>query len=132
VTIRWVLPAVVHALHDEQLAQHGGLAGLRDENLLLSALARPQNLAMYGHPCPDLAALAAAYIMGILRNHPFADGNKRTALLVGAGVFLPLNGYRVQTSEVELVQVTLRAAAGEMSEEELAAWLRGVLAKMAV
>lgn len=113
---------VVLAIHDEQLAEHGGMKGLRDESLLLSALARPQNLAAYGKP--DLADLAASYALGIARNHPFIDGNKRTALVVAAGVFLPLNGYKLTASDGETVRVMLAVADGTIPDEELAKWFR--------
>jgi death-on-curing protein len=119
---RWVAEDVVLAIHDEQLAEHGGMKGLRDESLLLSALARPQNLAAYG--TPDVADLAASYAVGIARNHAFIDGNKRTALVVAAGVFLPLNGYKLTASDGETVRVMLSVADGSMPEEELASWFR--------
>ena len=119
---RWVSEDVVLAIHDEQLAEHGGMAGLRDETLLLSALARPQNLAAYG--TPDVADLAASYSVGIARNHAFIDGNKRTALVVAAGVFLPLNGYQLFVSHGEIVRAMLAVADGTMSEPELAIWFR--------
>jgi len=119
---RWVTPSTVLAIHDEQISEHSGMPGLRDESLLLSALARPQNLAAYGSS--DLADLAAAYAVGIARNHPFLDGNKRTALTVAAGVFLPLNGYRLVASDADTVDVMLFVADGSMAESEFAAWLR--------
>jgi len=119
---RWVSADVVLAIHDEQLAEHGGLKGLREESLLLSALARPQNLAAYG--TPDVADLAASYAVGIARNHAFIDGNKRTALVVAAGVFLPLNGYKLGASDGESVRAMLAVADGTMSEPELAVWFR--------
>ena len=119
---RWVSEDVVLAIHDEQLAEHGGMTGLRDESLLLSALARPQNLAAYA--TPDIADLAASYAVGIARNHAFIDGNKRTALVVAAGVFLPLNGYKLTASNGEMVRTMLAVADGTMSESELAVWFR--------
>jgi len=119
---RWVSEEVVLAIHDEQLAEHGGMTGLRDESLLLSALARPQNLAAYA--TPDIADLAASYAVGIARNHAFIDGNKRTALVVAAGVFLPLNGYKLTASNGEMVRTMLAVADGTMSESELAVWFR--------
>ncbi len=119
---RWVAANVVYAVHDEQIAEHGGLAGLRDETLLLSALARPQHLETYDNP--DLAGLAAAYAIGIAQNHPFLDGNKRTAIIVAAGVFLPLNGYELIAVNEEIVRIMLSVAEGVTSETELAAWFR--------
>ncbi len=98
------------------------MAGLRDRSLLLSALARPQHLANYGNP--DVADLAACYAVGIARNHAFIDGNKRTALVVAAGVFLPLNGYKLAASDGETVRVMLSVADGSMPEGELASWFR--------
>jgi death-on-curing protein len=121
-TWRWVLEDVVLAIHDEQIAEHGGHGGLRDRSLLLSALARPQHLAAFGNP--DVADLAASYAVGIARNHPFLDGNKRTALVVAAGVFLPLNGYKLTASDAETVRVMLAVADGTMAEPEFALWLR--------
>lgn len=123
----WVLVAlaVAEAAHLEQLAEHGGGQGVRDARLLDSAMARAQNLAAYGEP--DAAALAAAYAFGIARNHPFFDGNKRTAAVV-AETFLVLNGYALNATDAELVVAVLALAAGELSEEELADWFRGHLA----
>ncbi len=121
----WVAAAVAQAAHSEQLAEHGGIAGLRDAGLLESAMARPQQQAAYG--APDAAALAAAYAFGVARNHPFADGNKRTAAVV-CETFLALNGYALTANDAELVVTILALAAGELSEEELADWLRDHLA----
>lgn len=118
---RWVRQEVVLALHDEQLTEHGGAPGLRDFGLLQSALARPENLAAYGEP--DAAALAAAYAFGLARNHPFADGNKRTAAVTSL-LFLALNGREFVITEPELVVMVLALAAGELEEDEVAAWLR--------
>lgn len=119
--LRWVGAETAQALHDEQLTEHGGGEGIRDEGLLESALARPLNLAAYGEP--DLALLAASYAFGIARNHPFVDGNKRTALVV-ALLFLEKNRVRLKAKDAELLAVFLDLAAGEITEEELAAWLR--------
>jgi death-on-curing protein len=119
---RWVAENVVYAIHDEQIAEHGGLAGVRDKALLLSALARPQHLESYGNP--DIAELATAYAVGIARNHPFLDGNKRTALVVAGGVFLPLNGYELVADNREIVRVMLAVAEGLIGDAELAAWFR--------
>lgn len=118
---RWVRTDVVHAIHDAQLAEHGGPPGLRDEGALESALARPRNKAVYGKA--DAAALAAAYAFGLVRNHPFADGNKRTGWVV-ARVFLADNGYRLQCDPTDAVRTVEVLAAGKPSETELAAWFR--------
>ena len=120
----WVTLDVALAAHLEQLSEHGGGEGVRDERLLDSAMARPQNLLAYG--TPDAAALAAAYAFGIARNHPFVDGNKRTAAVVSE-TFLALNGYGLSATDAELVVAFLALAAGELSEEELADWFRGHL-----
>ena len=119
----WLLDEVVLALHDEQLAEHGGLAGVRDLGAVQSALARPRNLAGY-EDCEDVAQLAAAYTYGIARNHGFADGNKRTALVV-ADLFLMLNGYELSSSPAENVMTILGVADGSISENELEIWFRG-------
>ena len=121
----WVSEEVALAIHNEQIARHGGAEGVRDQAMLQSAMARPQNLAAYGEP--DVAALAAAYAYGIARNHPFVDGNKRTAAVVG-GIFAMLNGYLSDASDAELVVAFLALASGELREEELADWYRGHLA----
>jgi death-on-curing protein len=117
----WVTRDVAMAAHAEQLAEHGGGESVRDARLLENAMARPQNLAAYGDP--DAAALAAAYAYGIARNHPFVDGNKRTAAVVSE-TFLALNGYRLTASDAELVIAFLDLAAGELNEVELTAWFR--------
>jgi death on curing protein len=117
----WVALEVAEAAHLEQLAEHGGGEGVRDARLLDSAMARAQNLAVYGEP--DAAALAAAYAFGIARNHPFVDGNKRTAAVVSE-TFLALNGYVLEATDAELVVAFLALAAGELSEHELADWFR--------
>lgn len=123
VSVVWVREDVVLALHLRQLAEHGGGEGVRDEGLLRSALARPQNLLAYGDPPPDLASLAAAYAYGIARNHPFVDGNKRTALVV-ARLFLLLNGVNLVATQEEKYLTFVKLAAGELSEEELTNWIR--------
>lgn len=119
---RWVTDNSVLAIHDEQIAEHGGLAGVRDQSLLLSALARPRNLAAYGKP--DIADLAAAYATALARNHAFLDGNKRTAWVV-TEVFLLKNGYELTADDREGVEVMLAVADGSMPEPSLAAWVRG-------
>jgi death-on-curing protein len=122
----WVREDVVLAVHLRQLAEHGGGEGIRDEGLLQSALARPQNLLAYGDPPPDLASLAAAYAYGIARNHPFIDGNKRMALIV-ARLFLLLNGTDLVATQDEKYLTFLALAAGELTEEEVANWVRAHL-----
>lgn len=117
----WVSREAALAAHLEQLAEHGGGEGVRDEGLFESAMARPQNRAAYGEP--DLAELAANYAFGLARNHPFIDGNKRTALVVSE-LFLAKNGLRVDSSEAETLAIFLDLAAGELSEEDLADWFR--------
>ncbi len=113
------------AIHDRQIAEHGGISGLRDANLLDSALARPINQWNYG--TDDPAALAAAYAYGVARNHPFADGNKRTAWVL-ARLFLALNGHLLTFDQQNATQTIIALAAGELSEDELTAWFREHLA----
>lgn len=120
---RWVDRRVLLLLHDESLALHGGASGLRDEGLLDSALSRPQQRASYGQPPPDLADLAAAYASGLVKNHPFVDGNKRAAFLA-VGLFLGLNGWRLTASQVDATLHVMALAAGEMDEAAFAGWLR--------
>lgn len=117
----WVSKAVVLALHEEQLAEHRGSPGLRDEGLLESALGKPQNLLSYGEP--DLADLAAAYAVGLAKNHPFIDGNKRVSNVVTL-TFLLLNGSDLKAEDAEQVRVWLAIADGTMSEEHAANWIR--------
>lgn len=117
----WVDLQVAIVAHDEQLAEHGGAAGVRDRSMLESAMARPLNLVAYGEP--DIANLAAAYAFGIARNHPFVDGNKRTALVVSE-TFLDLNGFQLTADNVEVVVTFLSLAAGNLTPEELAVWFR--------
>jgi death on curing protein len=121
----WLDPAVMAAVHDEQLAEHGGAAGTRDDGLLQSALARPRNLATYGDP--DVADLAAAYGFGIARNHPFVDGNKRTAF-VAVELFLALNEAELTAADADCVMTMLDVAAGSIDEPTFAAWIRAHLA----
>ena len=118
---RWLSPDVLYAVHAEQLVEHGGLAGLRDANALESALARAEQLAHYGSP--DAAELAAAYGFGIARNHPFSDGNKRTAF-VATELFLALNGFDLHATDADCVITTLGLAAGDIDETSFAAWIR--------
>jgi death on curing protein len=117
----WIDRTVIIAVHDRLLAAHGGLAGIRDEALLESALARPRHLAADGNP--DLCALAATYAFGIARNHPFVDGNKRTAFLA-AYVFLARNGRRLTAPEDAATWTMMALAAGDLDEDGLADWLR--------
>lgn len=117
----WVAVEVALAAHREQLAEHGGGEGVRAPDMVESAMARPRNLAAYGEP--DAAALAAAYAFGIARNHPFVDGNKRTAAVISE-TFLILNGYQLEATDAELVVAFLALAAGELAEDELAVWFR--------
>jgi death-on-curing protein len=121
VSWRWVGRKALELLHDESLAEHGGAPGLRDEGLFESALARPLNLAAYGQP--DVADLAAAYGVGLAKNHPFVDGNKRVAFLA-AGLFLALNGRRLVATQAEATLTMLDVAAGALDEAGFAAWLR--------
>lgn len=118
---RWIEDSVVWAVHEAQLAEHGGLIGVGDPGLLASALDRPRNLAAYA--APDACDLAAAYAFGLARNHPFIDGNKRTAF-VCAELFLMLNGRGLAASDTECVTQMLLLAAGDLSETDFAAWLR--------
>ena len=122
---RWVSKQALLLLHDESLAEHGGGAGIRDEGLLDSALARPLNVVSYADPLtpPDAATLAASYGVGLAKNHPFVDGNKRAAFLA-VGLYLYLNGYRLQSTQGEATLTMLAVAAGDISEEAFAAWLR--------
>ena len=117
----WLDPSVVRAVHDEQLAEHGGAPATRDEGLLESALARPRHLAAYEEP--DVAALAAAYGFGIARNHPFVDGNKRIAF-VAVELFLAINGFESAADDAACVLTMLAVAAGDRSEDDFAAWIR--------
>jgi death on curing protein len=120
----WVATDVALATHTEQRTEHGGGQGIRDEQLLDSAMARAPNLAAYGEP--DAAALAATYAYGIARDHPFVDGNKRTAAVVSE-TFVVLNGYALEASDAEVVVAFVALAAGDLSEDELADWFRARL-----
>lgn len=119
----WLNRAVIIAIHEVQLAEHGGGTGVRDPGLLDSALGKPQQLNNYGEPPPDAAALAASYGYGISRNHPFIDGNKRMGY-VSAELFLRLNGWRLTADDASCVVTMLAVAAGDITEEAFAAWLR--------
>jgi death-on-curing protein len=121
--IVWVDKKLVQAIHDRQVAEHGGSAGVRDDNLLESALARPQQLYAYGDPPPDLADLAASLAYGLSRNHPFIDGNKRTAY-VACRTFLELNDATLVATAEEKYMSILALAEGKLAVEEFAAWLR--------
>ena len=125
----WLDRVAVDAIHNEQVREHGGLAGLRDENALESALARPQQKWHYG-AAADLAAIAAAYGFGLARNHPYQDGNKRIAFLALA-TFLGLNGYEFQGTDAEVVTEIVALAAGRVSETQLADWIRTQTTKAA-
>ena len=119
----WLDRAVIVAIHEMQLAEHGGGAGVRDAGLLDSALGKPLHLSHYGEPPLDVAALAASCGYGISRNHPFVDGNKRTGF-VAAELFLRLNGWALTADDASCVLTMLAVAAGDISEEAFAAWLR--------
>ncbi|MFM7331758.1 MAG: type II toxin-antitoxin system death-on-curing family toxin [Brachymonas sp.] len=123
----WLHREVMLAVHDEQLAEHGGQFGVRDMALFDSALARPQQVATYGEP--TLARLAASYGYGIARNHPFLDGNKRTAF-VAVELFLMVNGHRLAADDASCVLTMLDVAAGEISEEEFVQWIEAHLAPL--
>lgn len=117
----WIDRRALELLHGESLREHGGAEGLRDEGLLESALARPVNLALYGSP--DVFELAASYGVGLAKNHPFVDGNKRAAFL-SIGLFLFLNGRRLVSSQADATLTMLAIAAGDIDEPTLAQWLR--------
>ena len=121
--IVWINRALALAIHDRQLAEHGGGSGVRDEGLLESALARPQQLHNYGDPPPDLADLAASLAFGLARNHPFVDGNKRTAA-VACEVFVMLNSAELNAEDHELYPLYLGLAEGSLDEAGFAEWLR--------
>lgn len=118
---KWLRREAILILHDESLAEHGGASGIRDAGLLESALARPENLFAYGEP--DIFDLAGVYAAGIVKNHPFVDGNKRTGFLAAA-VFLEINGFSLQAGEADATLKTIALAASEISGVEYAAWLR--------
>jgi death-on-curing protein len=122
----WIADSVVLAVHEAQLAEHGGMVGIRDEGLLASALARPRNAQAYGEE-PDAASLAAAYAFGLSRNHPFLDGNKRTAFVV-MELFLNLNGWNLNAEDADCISTMEALASGRVGENAFAEWLRGHLA----
>lgn len=118
----WVREDVVLAIHRRQLSEHGGGEGVRDAGLLSSALGKPKNLYTYSNPAPSMARLAASYAFGLAKNHPFVDGNKRTAFIV-CQLFLNLNGWKLDASALDKFTTFLDLAAGQVSEDELTAWL---------
>lgn len=118
----WIDPKVLRMLHDESLAEHGGRSGVRDQGLLESALARPETLAHYNSEA-DLASLAACYAYGLIKNHAFVDGNKRAAFL-SVGLFLGINGCKLTAPPIDAIQAVIGLAAGEVSEESFAQWIR--------
>ena len=122
----WIALSAALEAHELQLEQHGGIEGIRDKGLLESAMARPQQMDAYG--APDVADLAAAYAFGIARNHPFADGKKRTSAVVSEA-FLMVNGYLLTANDPEMLQTFVALAAGELSEEGLASWFRENIAE---
>lgn len=124
----WVGSTVVLAIHEDQIAEHGGGSGVRDQGLLASALDRPRNIAAY-EPDADISRLAAAYGFGIAKNHPFVDGNKRTALVV-MEAFLDLNGFDLTADDAACVVVLQAVADGTMTEEKLACWIRDNIAPL--
>lgn len=118
---KWIDKQLLVILHDESLALHGGASGIRDDSLLDSVLNRAVNLAMYGEP--DFAELAAAYGVGLAKNHVFIDGNKRVAFLA-VGLFLGMNGYKLKATRVDATLTMLAVASGEMLEADFATWIR--------
>ncbi|HLP91569.1 MAG TPA: type II toxin-antitoxin system death-on-curing family toxin [Nostocaceae cyanobacterium] len=121
--IFWLDEAIVMAMHEDQLVQHGGLSGIRDRNLFLASLDRPKNLFAYGEPTPTIFDLAAAYGYGFAKNHPFVDGNKRAAFLTMA-TFLELNGYSLDVPEPEVVLIMQRLANSQETQETISEWLQ--------
>ncbi len=122
----WISKELACAIHKRQLAEHGGMAGVRDEGLLESALARPRHVLAFSGAAPDIANLAAAYAFGIAKNHPFLDGNKRTAAVV-CEAFIEINGHQLTADDQSWCVIVLQLASGELTEQELAEWLRAHL-----
>lgn len=126
-TWQWVQRDTIFAVHDKQLAVHGGLDGIRDLNAVESALDRAKNLAAYGNPPPDVADLAAAYIYGVVAGHGFNDGNKRTAWVIGR-LFIAINDKVLVFNQIEAINFMMTVAAGDLTEEQTAQWIRKRLA----
>ncbi len=126
----WISEQLAISIHQRQLSEHGGIAGVRDMGLLSSALARPRQLFAYSEPTADIPSMAAAYAFGIARNHPFLDGNKRTAAVV-CETFIILNGLALIADDQEMYETFLNLAAGQLTEDALAEWLRGRIQKTA-
>ena len=124
----WLTISAVLAIHDEQIAEHGGSDGVRDMNVIESAIARPRHLMNFGDPTPDMAALAATLAFGLAKNHGFVDGNKRTSA-VATETFLALNGLKFTASDEQIVQVWTDVGAGQLTEDKLAEWLRAYILK---
>ena len=120
--MRWIRQDVVRAIHEAQITEHGGSLGFRDAGLLDSALARPENLAAYGDPPPQIPILAATYALGVIQNHPFIDGNKRVGFVM-LELFLNLNGHQLRASDEECVENILADAAGELGDAEFIDWV---------
>ncbi|MGN6505875.1 MAG: type II toxin-antitoxin system death-on-curing family toxin [Tepidisphaeraceae bacterium] len=118
----WISETLALTIHARQLSEHGGQEGVRDQGLLQSALGKPRNLFGYTEPTPTIPALAAAYAFGIARNHPFLDGNKRTAAVV-CELFIELNGWQLTANDADWTIVMLQLAAGELSEQAFTDWL---------
>lgn len=127
--IKWLLEETVYAIHSRQIAEHGGGDGVRDEGLLKSALARPQNLLAYSENIPPISAFAASLAYGIAKNHPFIDGNKRTALVVSR-TFLLVNGFNIEATQEEKYLTFLKLAEGSLTENELEKWFAEKSVKM--
>ena len=119
----WIREDTVLAIHEAQIAEHGGSLGVRDAGLLTSALARTLNAEAYADPAPDIPALAALYAIGIIRNHPFVDGNKRVGFVL-LELFLELNGFELRADDAECVTTIFALAAGELSDDDFTAWVR--------